>query len=225
MIHAHPLAEAQDDPDWQLVAAARARDEAAIRELVRRMNPRLFRIARGILPSDAEAEEAVQEAYLAAFTHLDDFRGEARFSTWISRITINAARMQARRRRPDKDHAVSDEIRPSADVLAFPGAETAETGAARHQVRALLEEAVSRLAPELRLPFVLHEVEGQSILSVARDLDLNPITVRTRLFRARRRLRQALETRLRGGFDTVFPFDGARCAHMADHVIAVLRGR
>ncbi|MDQ7774560.1 RNA polymerase sigma factor [Paracoccus aminovorans] len=225
MIRARPLAKAQDDPDWQLVAAARARDEAAIRELVRRMNPRLFRIARGILPSDAEAEEAVQEAYLAAFAHLDGFRGEARFSTWISRITINAARMQARRRRPDKDHSVSDETSLQADVLAFPGAETAETGAARHQIRGLLEEALSRLPPELRLPFLLHEVEGQPIPSIARELGLNPITVRTRLFRARRRLRQALETRLRGGFDTVFPFDGARCTRMADRVIAGLRGR
>ena len=66
MIRAERLSRAADDPDWQLVAAARARDEAAIRELVRRMNPRLFRIARGILPTDAEAEEAVQEAYLGA---------------------------------------------------------------------------------------------------------------------------------------------------------------
>ncbi|MFC3568178.1 RNA polymerase sigma factor [Paracoccus simplex] len=226
MIRARPLAAAPDDPDWQLVAAARAGDEAAIRELVRRMNPRLFRIARGILPSDAEAEEAVQDAYLAAFTHLDSFRGEARFSTWISRIAINAARMQARRPRPDRDHApVNDDLAASADVLAFPGAETAETDVARHQVRALLEETLARLPPELRLPFLLHEVEGQPVLAIAHDLGLNPITVRTRLFRARRQLRRALEVRLRGGFDAVFPFDGARCARMADRVVVALRGR
>lgn len=226
MIRAERLSRAADDPDWQLVAAARARDEAAIRELVRRMNPRLFRIARGILPTDAEAEEAVQEAYLAAFTRLDSFRGEARFSTWITRITINAARMQVRRPRPEKDQeTVTDDLASSADVLAFPGVETAEAGTGRHEVRALLEEALARLPPDLRLPFLLHEAEGQPILAIARDLGLNPITVRTRLFRARRRLRAALEARLRGGFETVFPFDGARCARMADRVVAALRGR
>lgn len=221
MIRAERLVQAADDPDWQLVAAARARVEAAIRELVRRLNPRLFRIARGILPTDAEAEEAVQEAYLAAFSKLDSFRGEARFSTWITRITINVARMQARRPRPEKDHAtVTDDLASSADVLAFPGAETAEAGTGRREVRALLEEALARLPLDLLLPFLLHEAEGQPILAIARDLGLNPITVRTR-----RRLRAALEARLRGGFETVFPFDGVRCARMADRVVGGLKGR
>ena len=226
MIRAARLVPTGADPDWQLVAAARTRDEAAIRELVQRMNPRLFRIARGILPTDAEAEEAVQEAYLAAFTRLDSFRGDARFSTWITRITINAARMQARRPRPEKDHAtVTDDLASTAEVLAFPGAETAEASAGRHEARALLEEALSTLPADLRLPFLLHDAEGQPLLAIARDLGLNPITVRTRLFRARRRLHTALEARLRGSFSTVFPFDGARCARMADRVVLALRGK
>ncbi|MFH5774912.1 RNA polymerase sigma factor [Paracoccus sp. NGMCC 1.201697] len=226
MISPSPLRPHREDPDWQLVAAARTRDEAAIRELVRRMNPRLFRIARGIMPSDAEAEEVVQDAYLTAFTRLDSFRGEARFSTWISRITINAALMRARRRDPAKDHfVVEQDAASSAEVLAFPGSESAEEATARHQVRTLLEQALALLPPELRLPFLLHEVEGQPVLAVAHDLGLNPITVRTRLFRARRRLRRALEERLRGGLDSVFPFDGLRCIRMADRVIAALRGR
>lgn len=78
--------------------------------------------------------------------------------------------------------------------------------------------------PELRLVFLLREAKGLSVLAIARDLRLNPITVRTRLFRARRQLRVTLEARLRGGFETVFPFDGARCASMADKVVAKLRG-
>lgn len=226
MIRTRPLTRRDDDPDWQLVAAARAHDEAAIRELVRRMNPRLFRIARGILPSDAEAEEAVQDAYLAAFTRLDSFRGEARFSTWISRIAINTARMQARRPRPERDHVtVTDDLASSAEVLVFPGVETAEAGAGRHEVRVLLEAALAGLPPDLRLPFLLHEVEGRPVLAIARDLALNPITVRTRLFRARRQLRLTLQARLRGGFEAVFPFDGARCTLMADRVIGALRAK
>lgn len=209
--------------DWQLVAAARLGEEAAVRELVRRMNPRLFRIARGILPSDADAEEVVQEAYLTAFSRLDGFRDEASFATWISRIAINAALMRARRARPETGYdTVNERHIPGAQVLAFPG--TAEAAIARHEVRALLEEAVTRLPPELRLPFLLHEVEGQSIRAIARDLDLNPITVRTRLFRARRRLREMLTEKIKDGFAGIFPFAGTRCAGMADRVVAAVKG-
>lgn len=219
----HALA-ARADPEAPLVALARQSQEAAVRELVRRMNPRLFRIARGIMPTDAEAEEVVQDAYLTAFTQLDSFRGEARFSTWISRITVNAALMRLRRHHPEKGQpTVTDPLASSAEVLSFPGGETAEASIARQQIRGILEQAVSALPTELRLPFLLHEVEGQPVLSIARDLGLNPITVRTRLFRARRRLRSMLQDRLRGGFESIFPFDGARCARMADRVIGKLR--
>ncbi len=209
--------------NWELVAAARNQDEAAIRELIRRMNPRLFRVARGIMPSDAEAEEVVQEAYLLAFSRLDSFRGEASFATWITRITINAARMQLRRPRPGKVYDTVNEAPSDTNVVVvFPGAETAETALERRQVRALLEEAIASLPADLRLPFILHEAEGLSTRAIATDLQLNPITVRTRLFRARYQLRRHLEMRLRGGFDAVFPFDGQRCARMADRVVQAL---
>lgn len=87
----------------------------------------------------------------------------------------------------------------------------------------MIEAAVGKLPPDLRLVFLLREGEGMSVLAIARDLSLNPITVKTRLFRARRRLRAALEARMRGGFEAIFPFDGARCARMADWVVAVLK--
>lgn len=210
-------------PEWQLVMAARNHDEAAIRELIRRMNPRLFRVARGIMPSDAEAEEVVQEAYLLAFSRLDSFRGDASFATWITSITINAARMQLRRPRPEKAYDTVNEAPPETNgILIFPGTEAAETALDRRQIRIFLEEAIASLAPDLRLPFILHEVEGLSTRAIAADLQINPITVRTRLFRARYQLRRHLETRLRGGFDAVFPFDGQRCARMADRVVASL---
>ncbi|MDN3711416.1 RNA polymerase sigma factor [Paracoccus cavernae] len=209
--------------DWELVTAARHQDETAIRELIRRMNPRLFRVARGIMPSDAEAEEVVQEAYLLAFSRLDSFRGEASFATWITRITINAARMQLRRPRPDKVYdTVNEASSDKNDILIFPGTETAETALGRRQIRALLEDAIASLPADLRLPFILHEVEGLSTRAIATDLQINPITVRTRLFRARYQLRRHLEAHLRGGFDAVFPFDGQRCAGMADRVVQAL---
>ncbi|MDF1609932.1 RNA polymerase sigma factor [Hoeflea sp. YIM 152468] len=206
-----------------LITAARMKDEAAIRELVRRLNPRLFRIARGIVASDAEAEEVVQETYLSAFAGLERFDGRAQFSTWITRIAINAALMRTRRARPEEEYdTVAEEN--NSNILKFVGvSETPETNYGRMQVSAILEVAVADLSPALRLPFVLHEMEGMNIRDIARDLSLNPITVKTRLFRARRQLRAVLEQKLKGGFGSVFPFDGARCAHMADTVIAALR--
>ncbi|MRX50008.1 RNA polymerase sigma factor [Paracoccus sp. S-4012] len=221
-------ARAAADPgastEADLVAGARAGDEAAMRELIRRLNPRLFRVARGHLDGDAEAEEAVQEAWIAAFTRLEQFRGEAAFSTWVTRIAINAARMRRRAARPQEEYdTVAERARP--DVLAFPGrgTESAEAALARREVRGMLEAAVSALPPELRVVFLLREAEGLAVAAIARDLSLNAITVRTRLFRARRLLRTTLEARLQGGFAAVFPFDGARCAGMADRVVAGLR--
>jgi RNA polymerase sigma-70 factor (ECF subfamily) len=211
-------------PEADLVAAARAGHEAAVRELIRRLNPRLFRIARGIAESDAEAEEIVQETYMKAFTHLEGFGGTATFATWATRIAINTALMRRRGRSPQQDYDTVTET-DTPQILAFPGhrPEAPDAALGRTQVRALLEQAVAELPPDLRLPFLLHAVEGMSVLAIARDLSMNPVTVRTRVFRARRRLRAALERRVRGGFEAIFPFDGARCAAMTDRVVAALR--
>lgn len=216
----------RDAPEDELVALARERSEGAVRELIRRLNPRLFRVARGVLDSDAEAEEVVQEAYLAAFTRLHQFRNEARFSTWVARITLNAAAMRRRRSRPSEEYdTVAEDDLEGRRVLAFPrgGPSGPEAALGRSQIRGMIEAAVAALPPELRLVFLLKEAEGMSVLTIARELSLNPITVKTRLFRARRRLRATLETRLKGGFEAAFPFDGARCAGMADRVIEALR--
>lgn len=213
-------------PENALIAAAKDGDEAAVRELIRRMNPRLFRIARGIVTSDAEAEEVVQETYLKAFTQLDKFRGEAQFSTWITRIAINTARMQIRRVRPQEEYNTVAEDQQNLDfLLTFPGQDPdrPEVALGRAQMRVLLEEAVALLPADLRLPFLMREAESMSVLAIAHDLSLNPITVKTRLFRARRRLRTALEDRIQGGFDAIFPFDGARCVGMADRVVVKLK--
>ena len=206
--------------EGDLLAAAAALTEAAVRELVRRNNPRLFRIARGIVSTDAEAEDVVQETYLSAFRHLGGFQGSSTFTTWITRIAINNALMHRRRKRPEGEYDTVIENDVSS-VLPFPGQvpETAESQLGRNQFRRLLEEMVDGLPDELRLVFVLSETEGMTQKEIARELELNPITVKTRLFRARRWLRQDLERRVKGGFDVIYPFDGARCANMADRVV------
>lgn len=211
-----------------LVAAARRHDEAAVRELIRRLNGRLFRIARGLMASDAEAEEVVQDAYLAAFTHLEGFREAARFSTWITRITLNCAAMRLRKAREQLPYdTVAEAASPTAEVVLFPGTETEPTEDAlgRMQTRALIEAAVSELPPDLRLVFLMHEASGLSLPDIARDLSLPLGTVKTRLMRARHRLRQIITRRVHGGFETIFPFAGSRCAAMADGVMALLKAR
>ncbi len=213
-------------PETQLVDLAREGHESAIREIIRRMNPRLFRIARGIVDNDSEAEEVVQETYLVAFTRIDEFRGEAKFATWITRIALNAAKMRLRKIRPTEEYdSINEPLDLGVSVVAFPGSRVSspENEHGRAQFRELLESAVSQLPGHLRLTFVLREAEGMSVAAIAEDLGISAITVKTRLFRARRHLRRILEAKIKGGFDSVFPFDGVRCVRMADSVVEVLK--
>src|SRR5699024_7567852 len=122
----------------------------------------------------------VQETYLVAFTRLDTFREEARFSTWVTRIALNAAKMRGRRARVHEEYdTVTEANAPEDTVLAFPGGSTGQPDAVlgQHQVRELLERAVAELPPDLRLVFLLRESEGMSTLAIARDLAINPVTV------------------------------------------------
>jgi RNA polymerase sigma-70 factor (ECF subfamily) len=134
--------------------------------------------------------------------------------------------MRARAARPHQEYDTVDERdEGKSAVVAFPsnGFEPAEAALVRSQVSAMLEAGVAALPADLRLVFLLHETEGLGLLDIARALSLNPITVRTRLYRARKLLRATLEARLRGGFEAIFPFDGLRCVHMAERVVTQLK--
>jgi RNA polymerase sigma-70 factor (ECF subfamily) len=208
--------------DAELVALARRGHEAAVRALVRRHNRRLFRVARGVVRDDADAEDVVQEAYVRAFTNLTSFRGEAGFATWLTRIALNAALGRLRRRRPRADLAEIGEAGPDdGRVVAFPSPPPPdpEAEAGRAQVRTLLEPLIDGLPPFLRLVVILRDVEGMSTAETAEHLGIRPETVKTRLHRGRRLLRSGLLARLGGGFGDLYPFDGARCAGMADRVV------
>lgn len=214
--------------DATLVDLARHGDEAAIRILVQRHNRRLFRVARSILHDDGEAEDVVQETYVRAFTRLSSFRGEALFSTWLTRIALNEALRRAGRRRPtaDLDTLDAENGRNGGSLIMFPSQlapASPETEAARGQIRHLLEEAVDGLPGPFRLVFVLRDVEGLSTEETATHLSIRPETVKTRLHRARKLMRVALEAKATSAFGELFPFDGERCAHMADRVLARLR--
>jgi RNA polymerase sigma-70 factor (ECF subfamily) len=210
-------------PEADLVARARARDELAVREIVRRYNQRLFRTARAIVRDDGEAEDVVQAGYVRAFTHLDSFRGEAQLSTWLTRIVLNEALGRVRRRRPTTGlEQVELEQDLSAQIIQFPLLQNhpdPETAMSRQEIRELLEQAVDALPEAFRAVFVLRDVEGLSADETAVQLEIRPETVNTRLFRARRLLRVAIEERLSMAFSALFPFDGERCVHMADRVV------
>ncbi|HVL20550.1 MAG TPA: RNA polymerase sigma factor [Amaricoccus sp.] len=221
-----PLDHAALD-DMALVELARRHDEAAVRTLVQRHNRRLFRVARGVLRDDAEAEDVVQATYVRAFTRLDGFRGEAALVTWLTRIALNEALGRLRRRRPRADLAALDaEVASGGGLIVFPMSPAPpgpESEAGRAQIRAILERAVDALPEPFRLVFVLREIEGLSTEEAATLLAIRPETAKTRLHRARRLLRLSIERSLSAGFDAVFPFDGARCVHMADRVVERLR--
>jgi RNA polymerase sigma-70 factor (ECF subfamily) len=205
------------EPD--LIAAARSRDETAIRALIKANNQRLFRVARAVLRNDAEAEDVVQATYVKAFTKLDSFRGDSAFSTWLTRIALNEALGRKRRQRPTVDIDAMDQ---TADVIVFPGA-SPEAEAGRRELSRLLAAAIDKLPEPFRLVFVLREIEGLDVAETAAFLGIKPETVKTRLFRARRLIREALSERIAPALADVFPFDGQRCTNLADRVVAALR--
>ncbi len=210
--------------DGALVERARNRDGAAVRLIMQRHNRRLYRVARSVLDDDSEAEDVVQEAYVRAFTHLDGFRGEAQLSTWLTRIALNEALGRLRRRRITVGLKGIDEINDQGEarVIYLPSARQdsdPEAAAARAEVRRLLERAVDQLPDPFRTVFVLRDIEEMSTEETASHLGLRPETVKTRLHRARRLLRQSLDKTLSSAVNDVFPCAGTRCARITEAVL------
>ena len=210
--------EGLDEHD--LAALAAKGDRQAFRAIMKRCNQRLFRVARAVMGSDDEAEDVLQAAYLSAFARMGQFRGDSGLLTWLTAITLNEARGRLRRKRPTLELTMLDQ---SADrIVPFPGAAPAddpEAAAGRAQLRAILESAVDALPADFRVVFILRDVEGCSVEEAAAQLDIPQSTVKTRLFRARRRLRSALERQFAAGLDGIFPFLGARCDRICDEVL------
>lgn len=213
--------------DLDLAGYVIARDRDAIRMVTTRNNQRLFRAAWSILQNRAEAEDAVQSAYMKGFAAISSFTGAASLSTWLTRIVINEAlgkrRADKRRRaRLDPDSVVHlDEYR-NAMMRGSTGNGSPEQMVARLEVRRMIEAAVSRLPEIYRLVFVLRDVEGLSIEESAHVLNLVPATVKTRLSRARKMLREELAPDLETSLKGSFPFAGADCEAMTRRVLEAL---
>lgn len=186
--------------------------------LMRRYNQRLFRVVRAIVQSDADAEDALQSAYLNAYTHLAQFEGGAAFSTWLTRIAINEAlgRTRKRRRLGEIDFEEHEAMSPLASDARSP-----EENAAAGETRALIERAVDALPEGHRLVFVMREVQQLSIAETAACLAISEDNVKVRLHRAKALLRDALYERVERVAGGAFPFMGARC----DRIVAAVMAR
>jgi RNA polymerase sigma-70 factor (ECF subfamily) len=203
--------------DMVLVRRALARDPDAFRAIIKVHNQRLYRIARGVVRNDAEAEDIVQEAYLRAFANLGAFRGQASLSTWLSRIVINEALGRLRKR---KRIAAMPE-NPEAEIIRFPlnPSDDPERTMAQRQILGLVERATDSLPDVYRTVFVARVIEGLSIEETADLLAVRPETVKTRLHRARTLVRKALEDEIGPVLLDAFPFAGRRCERLTQAVM------
>ena len=211
--------------DEALASLIADRDPGAVRLVTQRNNQRLFRAAWSILGNRAEAEDAVQSAYLRAFAAIASFEGRSTLSTWLTRIVINEAlgrARSARRRRAHVDDgsvAFLDDYREK--LMRGSSSGTApDAEFARAQLRSLLEQAIGALPPDFRLVFVMREIEGLSVDETAQSLGLVPATVKTRHLRARRRLQQSLAPDVKSALAGAFPFAGADCVAITEAVVS-----
>ena len=222
----HGSVLASDSPlaDATLAARAADGDSAAFGHIMRRHNRLLFRTARSMLRSDAEAEDALQEAYLRAWRALGSFRSEARLSTWLVRIVINEALGRLRRR--GAQVLAFDATIDLADTSTEDGMEDnpddrPDRAAMRSELRTLMETRIDALPEAFRTVFVLRAVEEMSVEEVSAALGMPEATVRTRFFRARGLLREGLARDVDHSMADAFSFDGARC----DRIVAAVMAR
>lgn len=194
------------DSDPAIIARVLGGARHEFETLVRRHNQRLFRAARAILRSDVEAEDVLQQTWLEVYRHLGQFRGESQFTTWATRIAVNAALAHAR-----KQPVV-------AEVVDEPDARTPDEAVENQQLGKILERCLAMLPQGNREVMVLRDVLELDTAETAAALGLSEEAVRVRLHRARSAVAASLVDRM----DTVYKFDGARCDRITRHVMAAI---
>jgi RNA polymerase sigma-70 factor (ECF subfamily) len=199
-----------------------ARDADAFRAIMRTHNRRLYRIARSILRNNADAEDAVQEAYVSAYTNLASYRGEGSLKGWLSRIVINESLGRMRQRHSTVDLTELEQQQSQAQIIKFPQPtpnDDPERTMAQRQIIHLVEQATDNLPEAFRLVFVTRVIEGMSIEETSELLGIKPETVKPRLHRARRLVRDQLEREIGPVLMDAFPFAGRRCERMTEAVM------
>lgn len=218
-------------------AALAARDELAMARLIaggdqvqftvmmRQYNRRLYRLARAVLRDDTEAEDALQDAYVSAYHSMQQFRGEASLSTWLSRLVLNEC--LGRLRRSERRSKLMNLVSPSDEMtdVAEEEGRRPDWIVARAQMRCLLEHKLDQLPEAFRLVFVLRSVEELSVEETAAALNIPEATVRSRYFRAKGLLREALAQEIDLAERDLFNFAGARCDGIVERVLERLNSK
>lgn len=215
-------------PDAELAKCVSAGSEPAFRILMRRYNQALFRTARSILRDDAEAEDALQDAYMAAYRAIGAFRGEAKLATWLTRIVVNESLARLRKSRRGAQVIPIDGDADAALVIAEirmseESPNPTERDAIGAQSRKLIEAKIDELPDAFRTVFVMRAVDDMTIEEIAASLDIPEATVRTRFFRARGLMREALAREADRAVASAFSFAGERCDRIVERVIAEFR--
>lgn len=215
-----------DITDAELARLASQGDGAAFEAIMRRHNQLLFRTARGIVRSDGEAEDIVQEAWMRAWRALPDFRAESKLSTWLVRIAMNEALGRIRRKSAQiipLEAAMMSSDDDTQSALTEAPERGPEQSVERLQVRALIEARIDLLPEKFRSVFVLRAIEEMSVDEVAEVLDIPAATVRTRYFRARALLRESFAQEIDVAIGDVFSFAGDRCDRIVANVMSRAR--
>ena len=216
-MYGHMELEAATDDD--LVRRVLAGETACFELLMRRNNQRLYRAVRSILTDNDEAEDVMQEAYVAAFTHLGQFAGRSLFSTWLTRIAMNEAFARTKRKKRQATLEDGSETEESTMSQALRGP---EQRASDRELGIILEDAVDSLPEPFRTVFVLRSVEQLSVAETSEVLDIPEETVKTRLHRAKNQLRDLLTERVGAKIPQIYDFHRSRCDLVVARVIARL---
>lgn len=221
MIAAAAQSELKDE---EVVARVLSGETALFEILMRRYNQRLYRVSRVILRDDSEAEDVMQDAYVRAYEHLNQFAGKAAFATWLTRIAIHEALARKRRRGRLEELDALPMNGESMSIMKSP-APNPEDATATAQARDLLEEAIEKLPENYRTVVVLREVEEMSVADTASSLGVTEAVVKTRLHRAHAMLRKELYSRARNRATDLYQFHAVRCDRVVKNVFEKIQGR
>jgi RNA polymerase sigma-70 factor, ECF subfamily len=197
------------DDEVELVARARKGDAASFSVLLRRYEGKIFRLAMNITQNREDAEDVLQEAFLKAYEHLDQFQGNSRFYTWIVRIAVNQALMKLRKRRSDRAVSLDEQIDTGEDTVVREIAAwdpDPEQRFSQVELNQILTGAIEDLEPIYRTVFTLRDVDGLSTEETAEALDLTVPAVKSRLLRARLQLRDKLTRFFKRKGDDAFAY-------------------
>jgi RNA polymerase sigma-70 factor, ECF subfamily len=198
--HRLPSSIARED-EHLLVAAAKKGDSAAFEELVSRYEDKIFRLTKNITGNQEDAEDAMQDAFLKAYSHLQDFHGDSRFYTWLVRIAANEALMRLRKHRPNQ-FSLDEPVQGDTDLMPRELEDwgpSPEKSYAQAELQGILAEFIDKLDQEFRIVLVLRDLEELSTQETAEALGISVPAVKSRLLRARLKLREKLHRYFRGG--------------------------